>query len=126
MNEFNLNDYMLDGTLEDALWGDLHAKSAILRECRAYQKRGRKPPEKLITCLRNLQQRKRGRSRRDSFMDYFIASHIVYLREEGYKWDKIKKKCDVYFGTSISRKSLEALYYSHLKKYQAYRASLFC
>lgn len=121
-NTFDLNDYMLDGLIEDALRGDLHAKSTLVSECRVYQRKRKKPPTKIVDCLRMLRKRITGRSRRDSFLEYLTFSYIRHLRNEGYTWDVITKKYEDRF-KAASRKSLETIYYIYLKKYQEYQYS---
>lgn len=124
MMKFDLNDYMLDGMIEDALRGDLNARDFLLSECRIYQKKRRKPPEKIINCLRELKKRKKGRSRRDTFLDYLTFSYIRYLQEEGYSWDRIAEKCVERFKISTSRKTLERVYYSYLPLQEEYERLL--
>lgn len=124
MKNFDLNDYMLDGMIEDALHGDLHARDFLLRECRLYQKKQIKPPEKIINCLRELKKRKKGRSRRVSFFDYLTFSYIRFQREDGYSWDRIEERYATRFKIATTRKTLEEIYYYYLPLYEEYERLL--
>lgn len=124
MERFDLNDYMLDGKIKDALRGDLNARDYLMQECQLYKRRRKTPPEKIINCLRVLGKRKKGRSRRDTFLDYLTFSHTRYLREEGYSWDRIVGMYERRFGITTTRKTLEKIYYNYLPQFEEYERLL--
>lgn len=125
MSKFDINDYMLDGTIEYALRGDPFAKSQLLQKIKQLQLKRKRVPEKILNALKVIKQRK-SRPCRSISLSHFIFDKIEELREDGLTWDEVteaynKSGLAKANKTHLSRKSLEKIYYDLLPAYQEYR-----
>lgn len=138
MEKFNLDSYMLDGLIENAKRGDLHARNALMRECELYRAKRKRPPQKIRDALQafKLKNARRGPKSSPIFEDYLIFSYIRGAMSLGMQWEELYKKNgkieDSYKNSSLAKtirryidtSALEKIYRAHKNTYKEYLSHL--